>query len=55
MSAFLAERLGFSGIPDVIRLSMDAYEKNGAAHVSGLDDVREIDQWAREFATQVKN
>ena len=55
VSAFLEERLGFSGIPDVIRLSMDAFERNGSAHVSGLDDVRAIDQWAREFATQVKN
>jgi 1-deoxy-D-xylulose-5-phosphate reductoisomerase len=55
VSAFLEERLGFSGIPDVIRLSMDAYERNGAGHVSGLDDVRAIDRWAREFATQVQN
>jgi 1-deoxy-D-xylulose-5-phosphate reductoisomerase len=55
VSAFLEERLGFSGIPDVIRLSMDAFERNGTAHLSGLDDVRAIDQWAREFATQVKN
>ena len=31
VSAFLDERLGFTGIPDVIRLAMDAYERNGAA------------------------
>jgi len=54
VSAFLEERLGFSDIPDVIRQSMDAYEQNGAAHVSGLADVRTIDRWAREYATQVK-
>jgi 1-deoxy-D-xylulose-5-phosphate reductoisomerase len=50
VSAFLDERLGFTGIPDLIRLAMDDYERNGAARVSGLDDVRAIDLWAREFA-----
>jgi 1-deoxy-D-xylulose-5-phosphate reductoisomerase len=52
VSAFLEQRLGFGGIPDVIRLAMDAYERNGAAHVSGLGDVRAIDAWARDFATR---
>ena len=52
VSAFLDERLGFTGIPDIIRLAMDAFERNGAAPVSGLDDVRAVDQWARDFATR---
>jgi 1-deoxy-D-xylulose-5-phosphate reductoisomerase len=52
VSAFLEARLGFMGIPDIIRLAMDAFERNGAAPVSGLDDVREIDRWAREFASR---
>ena len=52
VSAFLDERLSFAGIPGVIRLAMDAYERNGAARVSGLDDVRAIDGWAREFAVR---
>ena len=51
VSAFLAGRLGFTGIPDIIRLAMDAFERNGAARVSGLDDVRKIDRWAHDFAT----
>lgn len=51
VSAFLAGRLGFTGIPDIIRLAMDAYERHGATRVSGLDDVRAIDRWAHEFAT----
>src|SRR5215211_6599022 len=51
VSAFLAGRLGFTGIPDIIRLAMDAFERNGAARVTGLDDVRAIDAWAHEFAT----
>ena len=52
VSAFLDERLGFTGIPDVIRLAMDAFERNGATAVAGLDDVRAIDRWARDFATR---
>jgi 1-deoxy-D-xylulose-5-phosphate reductoisomerase len=51
VSAFLEERLGFTGIPDVIRLAMDAFERNGA-QVTGLDDVRAIDKWARDFAVR---
>src|SRR5262249_16323304 len=48
--AFLDRRLPFTGIPGMIRGAMDEYEKNGSAHVGGLDDVREIDGWARAFA-----
>jgi 1-deoxy-D-xylulose-5-phosphate reductoisomerase len=52
VSAFLEKRLGFTGIPGVIRLAMDAFERNGVTPVSGLDEVRAIDEWAREFATR---
>jgi 1-deoxy-D-xylulose-5-phosphate reductoisomerase len=52
VSAFLEARLGFMGIPEIIRLTMDAFERNGAAPVAGLADVRAIDRWAREFATR---
>ena len=52
VAAFLDQRLGFTGIPDLIRMTMDAYEQDGAAHVSGLDDVRGIDGWARDFASR---
>jgi hypothetical protein len=31
---------------------MDAFERNGVTPVSGLDEVRAIDEWAREFATR---
>jgi 1-deoxy-D-xylulose-5-phosphate reductoisomerase len=50
VTAFLDERLGFTGIPDVIRFAMDAFETRDPAPVAGLDDVRAIDRWAREFA-----
>ena len=55
VSAFLEARLAFTGIADVIRHTMDAYELNGAARVTGLAtlaNVREIDGWARAFAAR---
>ena len=52
VSAFLDERLSFTGIPGIIRLAMDAFDRNGVARVSGLDDVRDIDRWARDFAVR---
>jgi 1-deoxy-D-xylulose-5-phosphate reductoisomerase len=51
--AFLERRLTFTGIGDVIRASMDAFERNGAASINGLDDVKQVDGWARAFAAQV--
>jgi 1-deoxy-D-xylulose-5-phosphate reductoisomerase len=50
VAEFLQSRLGFTAIPDVISHSMDAYVRNGPASISGLDDVRAVDRWAREFA-----
>jgi 1-deoxy-D-xylulose-5-phosphate reductoisomerase len=50
VSAFLDRRLSFTAIPGVIRNAMDAYERNGAARVTGLRDVRELDGWARAYA-----
>lgn len=52
VSAFLASRLGFTGIPEVIQQAMDAYERREAAAIHGLEDVREVDRWAREFAAE---
>jgi 1-deoxy-D-xylulose-5-phosphate reductoisomerase len=49
VAAFLEGRVGFTTIADLIRQAMDAYEKNGAFSISGLSDVRAVDQWAREF------
>jgi 1-deoxy-D-xylulose-5-phosphate reductoisomerase len=52
VAAFLDGQLGFTGIPALIRLSMDAYETHGAAPVRSLDDVRALDRWARDFAAR---
>jgi 1-deoxy-D-xylulose-5-phosphate reductoisomerase len=50
VAAFLDSRLGFTGIPQVIRRAMDAYEEAGASAVTGLDGVRAVDRWARDVA-----
>jgi 1-deoxy-D-xylulose-5-phosphate reductoisomerase len=50
VAEFLQSRLGFTSIPAVIREAMDAYERGGHARIAGLDDVRAVDRWAREFA-----
>ena len=50
VAEFLQSRLGFTSIPAVIREAMDAYERGGHAKIAGLDDVRAVDRWAREFA-----
>jgi 1-deoxy-D-xylulose-5-phosphate reductoisomerase len=50
VSAFMEGGLAFPGIADVIGRTMDEYERQGGGHVSGLEDVRKIDGWARAFA-----
>jgi 1-deoxy-D-xylulose-5-phosphate reductoisomerase len=50
VAAFLDHRLGFTSIPDVIDRAMAAYERDAVCPIRTLDDVRALDQWAREFA-----
>jgi 1-deoxy-D-xylulose-5-phosphate reductoisomerase len=50
VSRFLETRLNFTGIPEVIEQTMERYERSGASPIRGLDDVRAVDRWAREFA-----
>jgi 1-deoxy-D-xylulose-5-phosphate reductoisomerase len=50
VAEFLQSRLGFAAIAEIIAQSMEAYERGGRTAISGLDDVRTVDQWAREFA-----
>ncbi len=49
VAAFLASSIGFCAIPDLICRAMDAYEQRGPSQVRGLEDVRAVDQWARDF------
>jgi 1-deoxy-D-xylulose-5-phosphate reductoisomerase len=53
VAAFLEERLPFTGIADVIRRTMDAFEdEHRVTPLHGLADVRRIDGWARAFAVK---
>lgn len=49
VAAFLDRRIGFTAIPDLIRGAMDAYESESPSDIRGLEDVRRVDGWAREF------
>jgi 1-deoxy-D-xylulose-5-phosphate reductoisomerase len=54
VAEFLQHRLRFAGIPEVIGEAMDAYERREpTGRVSGLDDVRRIDRWARDHVSRV--
>jgi 1-deoxy-D-xylulose-5-phosphate reductoisomerase len=50
VSRFLAGRLGFTGIPEVIARTMDAHRP---AEVATLAAVRAVDQWAREYSLEI--
>jgi 1-deoxy-D-xylulose-5-phosphate reductoisomerase len=50
VAAFLESRLAFTSIPEVIRKTMDEYERGGTSSIRGLDDVRKVDRWARGLA-----
>ena len=54
VAGFLQHRLPFLGIPEVIGDAMDAYEGGVAmGALSGLEAVRRIDRWARDYASRV--
>jgi 1-deoxy-D-xylulose-5-phosphate reductoisomerase len=50
VSRFLAGRLSFAAIPQVIERTMDAHQ---TAEVSTLAAVRAVDRWARECALEI--
>jgi len=53
VAAFLDRRIGFTDIPSLICGTMDAYDDRATAEVRVLEDVREVDRWAREFTTRL--
>ena len=59
VAAFLARRLPFNGIPEVIERALDAGERQAAGGVETLAAVREVDAWARrqsaEFIRKVES
>jgi 1-deoxy-D-xylulose-5-phosphate reductoisomerase len=52
VAAFLEDRLALTSIPAIIEQAMDAHERLGAFPIQGLDEVRRLDAWAREFAAR---
>jgi 1-deoxy-D-xylulose-5-phosphate reductoisomerase len=52
VAAFLDDRLAFTAISAVIEQAMDAYDRTEAAPIEGLNDVRKVDSWARQFAAR---
>ena len=53
VAAFLERRLSFSSIPRVIEATLDAATRRAPVEPSGLDEVRELDAWARSFSSSV--
>jgi 1-deoxy-D-xylulose-5-phosphate reductoisomerase len=51
VAAFLDSRIPFIAIPEVICAAMDAYEQSSPQPVRSLADVRRVDGWATEFAS----
>jgi 1-deoxy-D-xylulose-5-phosphate reductoisomerase len=52
VAAFLEDRLAFTAIPSIIEQALDGYERMGASPIRGLEEVRRVDAWAREFAAR---
>jgi 1-deoxy-D-xylulose-5-phosphate reductoisomerase len=53
VAAFLLSRIRFTGIPEVIRQTMDEYEANEVTELTGLAEVRRVDAWARAHASRL--
>jgi 1-deoxy-D-xylulose-5-phosphate reductoisomerase len=52
VAGFLQHRLPFLGIPERIRAAMDAYDRDERPMAAGLEEVRRVDRWARDFTTR---
>jgi 1-deoxy-D-xylulose-5-phosphate reductoisomerase len=50
VARFLDGQIGFTAIPDIIEAAMDAH---APAQVRTLQEVRAVDDWAREFSTEM--
>jgi 1-deoxy-D-xylulose-5-phosphate reductoisomerase len=50
VAGFLQARIGFTDIAGVIEQALEAYERGGTTAIRGLDEVRAVDAWARQFA-----
>jgi 1-deoxy-D-xylulose-5-phosphate reductoisomerase len=50
VSRFLDRQIGFTDIPEIIRATMDAHVP---AQVRTLQEVRSVDDWARDFSAEI--
>ena len=53
VAAFLARRCSYLGIAQVVEATMDAHEAQGVQRVESLEQLEEVDAWARERAAFV--
>ena len=52
VAAFLADGIGYLDIARCVEAAMDAHERDGVQRVESLDQLEEIDRWARRIAKE---
>lgn len=52
VAAFLADGIGYLDIERCVEAAMDAHERDGVQRVESLDQLEEIDRWARRIAEE---
>ena len=52
VAAFLADGIGYLDIARCVEAAMDAHERDGVQRVESLDQLEEIDRWARRTAKE---
>lgn len=52
VAAFLADGVGYLDIARCVEAAMDAHERDGVQRVESLDQLEEIDRWARRIAEE---
>ena len=52
VAAFLSERLSYLGIADVVEAVMEAHEEEGVQTVESVEQLLELDFWARRTADE---
>ena len=52
VAAFLADGIGYLDIARCVEAAMDAHERDGVQRVESLDQLEEIDRWARHIAEE---
>ena len=52
VAAFLADGIGYLDIVRCVEAAMDAHERDGVQRVESLDQLEEIDRWARRIAEE---